>query len=138
MPGLFDSLDNWTAQNVILNDEVGPAEQVPFAPASNWNKRQLLPGVVIRDHFQGSNEVRGDGVALNRGGERAVRESILIEFRNCRGKCQRCQDPQTPEQVEIDGFIWSAVRCTGSDRQLQTWLFVRAGAVLGRQGSRGT
>ena len=129
--GLFDEAVNWGASNVFGSSEIGPAETFWFAPASDWTAKRWVTGVVVRDHLQGSNEVKGDGVNLEKPGGRSVRESIVIEFQ-ADETIQRVVDPQKPDQVKVDDVIWSAVRRLGNDSGMQAYLFVRATDVAVR------
>lgn len=121
---LFDDAVSWGSSNVFANFSSGPAEIFWFAPGSDWGAKRRVTGVVVRDHLQGSNEVKGDGVNLEKASGRTVRESIVIEFK-ANESIQRVVDPQKPDQVKIDDVIWSAIRRLGNDSGLQAMLFVR-------------
>jgi hypothetical protein len=123
--GLFNDAVNWGSANVFGSSEIGPAEQFWLAPGSDWTARRWVTGVVVRDHLQGSNEVKGDGVNLEKPGGRSVRESIVIEFHS-EEEIQRVVDPQKPDQVKVDDVVWSAVRRLGNDSGMKAYLFVRA------------
>jgi hypothetical protein len=122
--GLFEDAVNWGAVNVFGSSDVGPAEIIELALSSDWTAKKHVSAVVIRDHLQGSNEVRGDGVNLEKPTGRAVRESIVVEFQ-ADEQLQRVVDSQKPDQVKVDGVIWSAVRRLGNDSGMQAVLFVR-------------
>jgi|688.fasta_scaffold02433_29 hypothetical protein len=123
--GLFENAVNWGASNVFGSSDIGPAETIWLAPASDWTVKRMVSAVVIRDHLQGSNEVRGDGVNLEKPAGRSVRESIVIEFQ-AGEQLQRIVDSQKPDQVKVDDVIWSAVRRLGNDSGMQAYLFVRS------------
>lgn len=129
--GLFDSVSNWAAENAFANAAIGPAERIEFAPAGNWARATYPLAVVVRDHYQGSNEVRGDGVALEKPSGRTVRDSIVVEFLEC-VDIQRVQSRNAPDQVKVDDVIWVAVRTLGDDSAMRGVLFVRNTDVLVR------
>lgn len=134
--GVFQDAIEWGSHNVFANTDGGPAEKIWLAPAGDWTKKQTVSAVVIRDHLQGSNEVRGDGVSLEKPGGRTVRESLLVEFLEC-APLQTLQDRQTPDQIKVDGVVWSAVRRTGFDTAMKAYIFVRTADIhLLRQSSR--
>lgn len=122
--GLFDSLGKWAAHNLFTNNTIGPSETIEFAPAGDWTLAEPVQAVVIRDHYQGSNEVRGDGIALEKPSGRTVRDSIVIEFNEC-VEIQTVQNRSKPDQVKVDDLIWSAVRTLGDDSAMRAVLFVR-------------
>jgi hypothetical protein len=123
--GLFEDAVNWGAANVFGSSHTGPAETIWLAPASDWTAKRMVSAVVVRDHLQGSNEVRGDGVNLEKPAGRSVRESIVVEF-HAGEQLQRIVDSQKPDQVKVDDVIWSAVRRLGNDSGMQAYLFVRS------------
>ena len=128
--GYVDELLEWHAEHTITNDEMF-GDTVVLAPAGDWDNKVTESCVVIADHAQGSNEVQGDGVRLERPGGRTVRDSVSVEFKTS-ADIQRVQSRAKPDQIKWDGVIWSAVRTTGWDSAMKTALFVRAKDVLRR------
>lgn len=122
--GLFESLEKLTGR-LMTNKVFGPARTIRFVPLSDFSKATDESAVVVEDHLQGSNEVRGDGVALEKPVGRSERESIVVEF--CR--CVELQEPQprnNPDLVVIDGEIYTCVRTTGRDRGMISALFTKS------------
>lgn len=125
--GLFESLEKWTAENVFLNTNAGPAQDIIFAPRGKWDEAFITRAVVIGDQLQGSNEVQGDGVVLNKPDGSTERETIRVEL--CIKLKIEAQDPINPDQIKVDGVIYAAKRVLGRDRGTQTVLFVRSKAI---------
>ncbi len=122
--GIFESLEQFTGK-LMTNKVFGPARTVRFIPLGDFNKATEEDAVVVEDHLQGSNEVRGDGVALEKPVGRSERTSLLIEF--CR--CLDIQEPQprnNPDLVVVDDEIYTCVRVTGRDRGMISALFVKS------------
>lgn len=128
--GYVDDILNWHAENTVTNDEMF-GDVVILAPAGDWDNKVNENCVVIADHAQGSNEVQGDGVRMERPGGRTVRDSISVEFK-VSAEIQRVQSRQHPDEIKWDGVIWSAQRTTGWDDAMRTVLFVRTKDVLRR------
>lgn len=126
--GYVDDILTFHADCLHTNDDIF-GDAVVLAPSGNWDNKSVVPCVVIPDHLQGSNEVRGDGVRLERADGRTVRDSILIEFKTS-ANIQRIQSRQHPDQIKWDGSIWSAVRTVGYDQALKSVLFVKVTDVL--------
>lgn len=124
MQGLFESLEKFTGK-LMTNKVFGPARVIQFVQLGDFSKATDESAVVIEDHLQGSNEVRGDGVSLEKPVGRSERATILVEF--CR--CVEIQEPQprnNPDLVVIDGTVYTCVRTTGRDRGMISALFVKS------------
>ena len=132
--GYVDDILNYHAENIHTNDAIF-GDTVVLAPSGDWDSKETVSCNVIPDHLQGSNEVRGDGVRLERTSGRTVRDSIIIEFRSS-ANIQRVQSRQHPDQINWDGSIWGAVRTVGYDQAMKTVLFTKTKDVLRQSESR--
>lgn len=131
--GIFDDLEDWTAKNIFANTDIGPAEIVEFIPKGDWSKIKKVSAVVVRDHFQGSNEVRGDGIAMEKPSGRTERNSIVVEFLECVDVAET-QDRAKPDLIRLNNkAIYSAVRTLGEDDGMRGVLFVNVKDLFRRQ-----
>jgi hypothetical protein len=132
--GIFSDLNQWAAKEVFLDSAVGPAEEVEIVPSGDWSRVVTAIAVVTRDSLPGTNEVRGDGVALERPAGRTIRETLVADLSNCL-EIPVGRNNSTLMRLS-DGTIWVAVRIQGKDDSLQSVIFARSQDIQLRNESK--